>query len=247
MRCNYFAAGLSAALLGFSSWASAGAVYNFGNITFNGAQNVASQFSVEVIAPGDPNDVGTALQLVQTGQVGFLFKNTAVIGSSISELYFDDGTLLDQALIVNSTNINNGTSFTGPGANPSNLPGGNTLSPAFVATQGFSADAVGNPSRGVDTAFDFVKIVFNMQDNPSNPGFKYSYGDVINAIQLGLTSPSTVGSLRIGMHVRSIGAQGNSDSFVAVPLPASAWMGLGLLGALGTAAFIKQRQLLTNV
>lgn len=188
-----------------------GTTVNFGftRITANASQNVASQFNVAV------SDVAG-----QPTQVTFKFTNAVGIACSISEIYYDDRNPL-QLLTLNATLVQVGCSFTGGGANPGNLPGGNTLTPAFNANQSFSADAVGNPSVGIDTAADSLTMQFTLQ-----PGA--TFASVINAMN--------VGTLRLGLHVRAIGTQGESDGFVTgggpvIPLPAAAWMGLaGLAG-----------------
>jgi hypothetical protein len=210
MKMRVLAVGIVA--LAGSAVSALGATVNFGftRITANAAQNVASQFNVAV------SDVSG-----QPDQVTFKFTNAVGIASSISEIYYDDRSPL-QLLTLNATLVQVGCSFSGGGANPGNLPGGASLTPAFNAIQSFSADAVGNPSVGIDTASDSLTMRFTLQ-----PGA--SFASVINAMN--------VGTLRIGLHVRSIGTQGESDGFVnsgnppVIPLPAAAWMGLaGLAG-----------------
>ena len=94
------------------------------------------------------------------------------------------------------------------GANPSNLPGGETVTPPFEATQIFSADAQGNPSKGVDSSIDIVGLAFELLAGKD-------IDDVIAALDSG--------ELRIGLHVRAIGP--DSDSFVngsQIPEPTTA-------------------------
>jgi MYXO-CTERM domain-containing protein len=173
----------------------------------NSSQNPAAQFSVSVdeVIPGPG------------GRVSFTFRNNVGIASSISEVYFDDGTLLGISSITQG-----GASFVGGSANPGDLPGGQNLTPPFHVTQGFLADAQGNPSVGIDTASDFLTINFNLINNKT-------FADTIWALQ--------TGGLRIGMHVRAIGTGGQSDAFVnnavtqSVPLPTVGAMGVaGLMG-----------------
>jgi len=167
----------------------------------NSSQNPANQFAcvMDVVTPGPG------------GQVSFTFTNAVGIASSISEIYFQDGPLLGAATLNQV-----GTNFTAGPANPGNLPGGNNLTPPFVATELFSADAQGNPSEGIDTATDSLRMTFNLLNNKS-------FDDCVTAFQ--------TGDLRIGLHVRAIGTDGQSDSFVnsqltAVPLPMTSTLGM---------------------
>jgi len=179
----------------------------------NSSQNPAGQFSCVVsdFAPGI---------------VSFKYTNNVGIASSISEVYYDDGPFLGIASLVQV-----GCAFTGGGANPGNLPGGNNLTPAFNATQQFSADAQGNPALGIDTATDSLEMRFNLINNKS-------FADVLTALQNG--------DLRIGFHVRAIGTQGSSDAFVnyptVVPLPSAAWLGATGLGLIGVTSLGRRRR-----
>jgi hypothetical protein len=184
---------------------------SFTRITSNASQNVASQFLCEV------SDFSAT-------QVDFRFTNAVGIASSISEIYFDDGPFLQIA----PTLFQVGCQFTSGGANPSNLPGGNTLNPPFNATQIFSADSQGNPALGIDTAADSLVMRFTLVGG-------MTFADVASALNSGL--------LRVGLHVRAIGAQGQSDGFVnnppVVPLPPAAWAGGACLAGL---AVVRRRR-----
>src|SRR5512147_336377 len=99
----------------------------FKNITGNNVANATageSQLSVEVTAG-------------PTGQVIFHFNNAGPAASSITDVYFDDGTLLGIATLNNGP----GVQFTAGSASPSNLPGANLASPPFQVTQFFLADS----------------------------------------------------------------------------------------------------------
>jgi hypothetical protein len=164
---------------------------DFVNITSNGSTNVAGQLSVVV---SDAQLSGGLT--VGANQVVFRFQNAGPAASSITDVYFDDGTLLGISALQGSS----GVSFS-QGASPPNLPGGGTLSPPFETTQGFLADsntpvAVNgvNPGEWLDVRFNLI--------NGQN------YSDTVGALDSGL--------LRIGMHVQAIG-NGYSDSFVNGP------------------------------
>jgi hypothetical protein len=156
----------------------------------------------------------------QLHQVLFTFKNNVGIASSITDVYFDDGTLLAMGQITSST----GVSFTAL-ASPGDLPGHQDVNPPFVTTQGFSLDSTsgqdGVKAHGVDAATEWLSVLFTLQGTQT-------YADTLAAL--------ANGSLRIGLHVQAIGAtetfDGGSDSYVntvsVVPVP-----GAVLLGFLG--------------
>jgi hypothetical protein len=178
--------------------------FTFDCISNNNAPNCQAgelQLGVEVVA-------GPA------GQAQFIFRNTGSSAASITDIYFDNGTLLGIASVTNGA----GVDFS-QGASPGNLPGGNSMYPAFQATAGFTADS--NPptqSNGVNPG-ETVSIFFTLQSGGA-------FADVIRELYSR--------EIRIGVHVQGF-ANGGSESFVnlaAVPVPAAAWLlvsGLGLL------------------
>lgn len=184
-----------AAFAAFASSSLAGTMYGFSNISANNVSNAITgetQLRVEVDAAGP-------------GQVAFIFSNSGPAAMSITDVYFDDGTLLGIATIING---GSGVSFS-QGASPGNLPGGNTISPAFVTTAGFSADS--NPPA---------------QPNGVNPGetltiiFNLLAGKTLADTLAALSTPG--GDLRIGIHVQGF-ANGGSESFLhQVPAPSTA-------------------------
>ena len=181
----------------------------FFNVSNNSgdADDLINQLSVEVTQGADDT------------QASFTFLNDVGIASSITDVYFDDGTLLGVASISDS---GAGVSFI-EGASPGNLPGGVPFS--FDAT--FSADS--NPPtapNGVNSSSEFLTIVFDLIDG-------LTFADTIAAL--------LSGELRVGMHVQSIGESEDSDSFInnpppPIPLPAglvlflSGLAGVGFLG-----------------
>lgn len=148
--------------------------------------------------------------------VKFRFNNAGPLVSSISEAYFDDGTLLGISSVTHSA----GDPWTGGSANPGNLPGGNTVSPPFVVTAGFLAEANPSPSQNGVRPGEYVDVIFALQGGGT-------YGDVLSALM--------TGELRMGMHVIAF-QSGGSVSLVnapVIPVPAAVWLfGSGLI-ALG--------------
>ncbi len=197
-------------------------LYSFYGITNNNANDTAvgeAQLFVDVTNPG-------------AGQVSFRFFNIGPADSSICDVYFDDGPLLGIATINNGTDV----SFS-QGANPRNLPGGNSVSPTFAATAGFSADS--DPPvqpNGVNPG-EQLQITFDLKPNRT-------FTDVLD--DLGTAD------LRIGIHVQGFtadtsglqilsltngGDDDGSESFInntqAVPVPGAVLLGLLGLGAAG--------------
>lgn len=192
-------------------------LFGFTPISFNSgaeAYAVAPQLSLDVTQLGS--------------QVLFTFANEGPMASTITGTYFDDGAgVLDSLL----TPINgSGVSF-GSGGNPANLPA--PMDPYhFGANFWATADSPkGLGGKGVDNTGEFVTIPFLLEDEKS-------FADVLAALGAGVTDPtSTIGTLRVGIHVQSIGTTGLSDAFILMPvhtpLPGAALLGVLGLGAAG--------------
>lgn len=200
-----------------TSSAAFGATYGFKNITNNNAVNAAAgeaQLFVDVTANG-------------ATQVDFKFYHVGTTAMSITDVYFDDGTLLGIASITPS---GAGVNFS-QAASPPELPGANNLTPAFQTTAGFSADS--NPPtqpNGVNPG-EWLIITFDLQSGKT-------ITDVISALGLG----GAEGGLRIGIHVQAFEG-GGSESFVSPPdsvIPAPAAVALGMIG-LGMLGWFKRR------
>ncbi|MCK0506837.1 PEP-CTERM sorting domain-containing protein [Aromatoleum anaerobium] len=146
-------------------------------------------------------DIGEAQLTVDvtdagSNQVSFLFANVGLDASSITDIYFDDGTLLGIASIINGL----GVSFS-QGASPGDLPGGNGITPAFETTAGFLADSDPPAQPNGVNPGEQVTIIFDLQGGGT-------FADVLS--ELG------TGELRIGIHVQGF-ASGGSESFINTP------------------------------
>ncbi len=177
---------------------------------------VAGQLFVEV---ADSDKDGNAFE--SSNMVRFTFRNEVGVASSITGIYFDDGTLLGIDTLINDPDF---TDFEkGGGATPPDLPGGDNLDPPFETTQGFLAGIFPNgPFRGIDKASERVHIYFELIEGQT-------YADVVNALYLG----GVPGGLRVGLFVQAIGPNDLSASYVNVPViptPGAAVAGLALAG-----------------
>jgi len=202
--------------------------YSFVGVTNTSSANTASgvaSLAVEVI------DLGYSSER-QTDQVAFKFTNAS--SSSLTDVYFDDGTLLGIASITDS---GNDVAFSDQGVAPPSLPGGENLNPDFITTAGFSADS--NPPvilNGV-TSGEWLTIIFDLKSGQT-------YASVLNA--LALPNNGGTGDLRIGLHVQSF-SNGGSESFVnspdgvASPVPEAQTTAMMLAG-LGLVGFMNARR-----
>jgi hypothetical protein len=179
-------------------------MYGFYNITGNNAVNAAlgeAQLRMEVTDPGG-------------GQVLFRFLNLGPAASSITDVYFDDSHNDGNPLVSLATITNGpGVSFS-QGASPPNLPGANSVSPAFSAD--FDLDSIAPvESNGVNPD-EWLEVKFNLA---TGVGFSNVIGEL------------DAGTLRVGIHVQGF-ANGGSEAFInnIKPMPAP---GAFLLGALG--------------
>jgi PEP-CTERM motif-containing protein len=182
----------------FAASPSLADTFGFRCVTNNNAGDCAigqSQLSVDVTNAG-------------SNRIAFTFHNVGASASSIDQTYWDDGTLASIFSIVGSS----GVAFSSP-ATPSNLPGGNTVVPPFVAT--FSAGANAPvPTNGVNPG-ESLTVTFNLATGQT-------FANTIQAIQSG--------ALRIGVHAQAF-SSGGSESFVnVIPEPGTfALVGGGLL------------------
>jgi hypothetical protein len=170
-----------------------------------------SFYQISNITPDVSFQLSMDVNEVSDNRVSFTFLNSGLIASSITDIYFDDGTLLGIASIING---GSGVSFS-QYASPSNLPGGSSLFPPFEAIEYFSADSNSPVApKGVNPG-EWVTIIFNLIN-----------GKDFSATTAALAS----GELRVGLKVQAIGQQGESASFVnKVPEPSlTLLLGIGL-------------------
>ena len=172
------------AWLGLSQ-ASYGAItLSFQNVTANStadADTGEAQLTVEVRGSADDADLTAS-------QVRFVFKNAGPNASSITDIYFDDGTLLGIAEIEQD---GVDVEFS-QGASPGNLPGGNSVGFTATASISIDSDPPAQPN-GVNPG-ETVGIVFNLING-------YTYDDVVAALA---RSPTIEGSLGIGITCKGL-------------------------------------------
>lgn len=199
--------------------------YGFARITSNSTVDVASQLLADVTSDG-----------YGSNQVLFTLRNAGPVPSSITDIYFDDGTILESMVTLIDKDDHYGSGSFGLGgvdfsqdAAPSNLPSANSAVPVFEVTKDFSADS--DP---------------RVQPNGVNPGewlgilFDLKSGKTLANVLADLAS----GELRIGIHVQGLPDNGEeSDSFVNTPPVHAPVPGAVLLGMLGlSAAGVKLRR-----
>ncbi len=161
--------------------------------------------------------------------VTFKFFNESTVESSITDVFFDDGTLLGISGVTNGP----GVEYDYP-SNQKNLPAAGELDPPFVTSQNFgvpfSADPDPPPSmNGIDNGLyqgvpEWLEIHFDLQYNDAEDRWG-NLGDVIAELR--------DGTLRIGIHVQTFpdgSSQSGVNSPVVTPEPASICaLGMGAL------------------
>lgn len=182
-------------------------MYGFECFTNNNAANCSGTDSIFSLAVAQDN----------LGEVTFTISHASSMGDTgeITEVYFD-GAVANLGTYISSAPSWNTT------VNPGNLPSQNTATPAFVTDFSLDSDFTGQTPDAPILPGGSLDIVFALLTMTT-------FNDVIDAIESG--------SLRLGLHVRSIELDriDSSESFVSnVPIPAAVWlMGAGLLGLLG--------------
>jgi hypothetical protein len=133
-------------------------------------------------------------------QVTFRFTNTGAAAMSITDVYFDDGTLLGIASIAEGP----GVAFS-QGASPPDLPSGEDCEPEFEVTAGFLADSDNPPPANGVNPGEWLEITFDLQEVNGVP---LTFADTVAQL--------TSGMLRVGIHVQAF-ANGGSEAFVNDP------------------------------
>lgn len=184
-----------------------GTTLTFDRITSNCPGNIEGQLFVDV------SDAGTGVE--------FNFRNAGPVLSSIAEIYFYDGVLLNMWSINDSCQ---GVNFEplGDPVNPKKLSGYNPDKDALVVLS--ATEPVGpEPSNGVNPN-EWIKIGYTLQTGKT-------YQNLLDDL--------ASGEVVIGIHVKAIGCSASnplaetlSDSFISNPIPEPATMALIALGGL---------------
>lgn len=217
-------AALAGALM--ASSAQADVVYN----TFQGigTNSLSGQLKLTVSDLGFNSDTGY-------NQVKFVLENLVGLDSSVARIYFEDGTLLG---IFEFLTASDGVSFVkapdfpGPGSPPG-------METWFGSDHEFNIGAGAPPAdNGIDAADEWLGVVFNLQSGKT-------FADTIAALNAGFgigignSKDPSVESLRIAMHVISIGE--DSESYIlTIPLPTP--LALGLAGLAGVVIISRRKR-----
>ena len=172
------------------------------------------------------SDIRFTVAAVDSNTIEFLITNSPMgtpLASQgvVTDLYLDRGTT--NFLKLNSAFLCEGPGVDfGIGASPPNLPGGNAI--GFSAD--FSADANSpSPFKGINGG-EFLGLQFDLTNGSS-------LDQVLSAVG--------AGSLRLGLHVQSVGLNEGSISLVS-PIPEPQEWAMMLAG-LGLVAAIARRRI----
>ncbi len=233
-RRGFLAVALAAfATLGLTAGtADASYVFKFNKKVTTNTTEAGSGYALELIAHStDPT------------KVNFKIWNTGPVGSVITKFFVQDG-LLVEAKPTDFMYSNPGIAFKGGSPGGQNLPGGESINPAFEATSALSTLSTG-AGDGVNKG-EWAQFTYKLQAG-------YTYNDLVTLANQtyesvrdgnGLPNPH----LRFGIHVQGLVDDG-SDSFINtggvyspggliedVPAPPAvvlAVMGVGLFGFVG--------------
>ncbi len=162
------------------------------------------------------NDLNINMEVSDAGlnNVDFTFHNISQIESSIANIYFEDGSLLSIAEILEGP----GTKF-GDNPKPSNLPSAQNLIAPFKSVTEFSIGAISPKSKNGINPSERLTIRFDLKTGSS-------YQSIISEL--------SSCDLRVGLHI--IGLPEGSESAVNDPrpieIPEPAAMGILAIGGL---------------
>jgi hypothetical protein len=175
--------------------------FQFGsnNITGNNATNALAgtqQLRIDVTAANGSDTL-------TSNQVLFKFSNIGTAASSITQIYFDNGTALKSVNSIFDSGA--GVDFSQASGNL-NLPGGNSLTSKFVSDFGIKANTPVSQqgvNNGTAANSEWVSVLFDL-------GINKTLQSVIDEMRSG--------ALRIGMHVQAFSdTNGGSEAFVNKP------------------------------
>ena len=162
--------------------------FNFNNITHDNAVNKLTgerQLLVDVTDSSGKENLAS-------NNVLFKFSNVGPFASSITQIYFDNSTVLKSMGTIADSGA--GVDFEASTKGGMNLPGGHTVN--FLSD--FKIQPTGPVSQNGVNPGEWVSVLFNL--SPSK-----TLNDVFNDLKSG--------SLRVGMHVQAF-SDGGSEAFV---------------------------------
>lgn len=201
-------------VLGMAGVASAGTVFGFQDakqpLYYPG---VLQYLSLTVDSAGD-------------GKVSFTFANSATgvfSDAFIDEIYFHDGIYIKPETVAYSYGGNVSLNTVALDQGNPHLPGYDIPAPLTIV---FGADRDGNAHQGIQSG-EWAKLTFDLKDGAT-------VSSVIDGLLLSQPYGNPNQQFVIGIKVQGLPGQPGSESYInAIPLPASAWAGLALMGALG--------------
>lgn len=179
---------LTACAIGLmASAANAALTLEFTNLTNNGADDIADQFSVDVTATG-------------TDQITFSFFNSATVESVVKQVLFDFSDPMPFDLDDIDLSFASGTSDVGYEIDKKTGPlqGGNGSGVGFTTDASSTANRPA-PKNGLNEAGDQLDVIFTLLSGVT----QQSVFDLIAA-----------GDIRVGLHVISIHGD-YSDGFIS--------------------------------
>lgn len=193
--------------IGLLAPSAGAALYKFQNITSNNNTDASIGH----------HQLSLSITQYAPGQALFEYVNTGANACVVTDIYVDDGTLLEINTILNIPGYVEFAEY----PKPPDLPGGNELTPKFNAISWLSADADSPPAHKGINPGEALAIIYDLKNGGT---IQDVYDEMIT------------GELRIGIHVQGY-QSGGSESFITiVPEPAGA-----LLLLLGSGLFLRRK------